>query len=59
MYCLNTNHLFWNVMAGRDAWVEGFYPADNQLTYCSKVATYGNLSSDWAAGQGTIDSVTG
>lgn len=59
MYLLNTNHLFWNVMKGRDAWVEGFYPADSQLTYCSKVATYGNLSTDWAKGQGVIDSVTG
>lgn len=59
MFCLNTNHLFWNVMSGRDAWVEGFYPADNQLTYCSKVATYGNLSTDWAAGQGVASSITG
>ena len=59
MYCLNTNHLFWNVMSGRDAWVEGFYPSDNQLTYSSKVATYGNLSCDWAAGQGVVNSVTG
>jgi hypothetical protein len=59
MYCLNTNHLFWNVMSGRDAWVEGFYPSDNQLTYSSKVATYGNLSCDWAKGQGVVNSVTG
>jgi len=59
MYALNVNHLFFNVMKGRDAWVEGFYPADNQLTYSSKVATYGNLSCSWAAGQGVVDSVTG
>jgi hypothetical protein len=59
MYYLNTNHLFWNVLSGRDAWVEGFYPADDQLTYSSKVATYGNLSMDWAKGQGVINSITG
>jgi len=59
MYYLNTNHLFWNVLSGRDAWVEGFYPADDQLTYSSKVATYGNLSMSWAKGQGVINSITG
>jgi hypothetical protein len=59
MFCLNTNHIFWNVMEGRDGWVEGFYPADNQLTSSSKVATYGNLSMDWAKGQGRVSSITG
>lgn len=57
MYAVNTNHVFFNVLKGRDAWVEGFYPADNQLTYSSKVATYGNLSCSWAKGQGVIGSV--
>lgn len=59
MFCLNTKHLYWNVMEGRDGWVEGFYPADNQLTSSSKVATYGNLSMDWAKGQGVASSITG
>ncbi len=58
-YALNVNHLFWNVMRGRDAWVEGFFPADNQLTYSSKVATYGNLSGSWSAGQGVIPTISG
>lgn len=53
-FMLNTNFLKFNVMAGRDAWVEGFYPANDQLTYSSKVATYGNLSCSWAQGHGRL-----
>ena len=58
-YYLNTDYLFWNTLKGRDAWVEGFYPSQTQLTYSSKVATYGNLSMSWAKGQGVINSITG
>lgn len=58
LYTLNTNFLHWNVMSGRDGWVEGFYPADNQLTYSSKVATYGNMSCSNCKLQGVIDSIT-
>ncbi len=53
-FMLNTNFLFFNVMAGRDAWVEGFYPANDQLTYSSKVATYGNMSCSWSQGHGRL-----